>query len=761
MEGSFPTATPARCISQTVEELTHLQQTAGPSTTQASMGEESLIGIHHLNDRHIVTSGEQDHAQVNQPVHYHQNTSNITEMHMAGGEILTPHYVIVEDPIALHSYAGLSSDGILTEYDLPTDKTQSVVVVEKEPSSNNYQIYTADAVDNDNRSPSAEVGPKITDIRSLKKETILAVPVIEVHKPTPENRYSVSQLSETQEHLRKHVTKKAAEKIEKLKSNNSKEHSDIYESTTDMETNSSDLSVIFNKDYMTKLKPRLGSYCAVSTEASTNTMETMTSSDTSDESSGIKQQTQDKIAQEKTMFSENLGLIPAEKEMKIIAERAKNAAKGVRTRKSLELRVLTSSVERVSVQGAVRDSKVNADLHPDENSLQQGHKHRPGCYRCGSCSRSFLTICKLHDHLQDHCFGGSYHFDHLLKTAFPKYDTTCSYAQTDIIFDQDLQKTFIKPQKANVSIKFKAPRVKPRRLLAKGSIPKSVKKKRGRPRKIDVVPEETVMDIQTEMNIMDDQAETPEEIILKEEPISFNIDGTIFDSNVENSKLVQEVEPEVEFSANTTSELVDKYLKDLEGDIAMISKSEPEKEKKKMCKRKMSIPRKIMVTSESEKIVNSRTKPEMKINCEFCSSKFQYTRGLIRHEQEKHADQMKHDCDQCDQKFMREYNLERHKLCSHNDDTDSKSKSMLERRGIYREKRRAGRRPRDKSPELITVCEICRSDVPQAKLDIHIRLHTGRNTYTLHSYVRMQFGEILSVNCLPPSYCELRAKYIS
>lgn len=53
---------------------------------------------------------------------------------------------------------------------------------------------------------------------------------------------------------------------------------------------------------------------------------------------------------------------------------------------------------------------------------------------CGGCFSRFISICHLHKHLEKHGSGGSYHFDHISQTAYPKYDTFCSFTQTDIDF---------------------------------------------------------------------------------------------------------------------------------------------------------------------------------------------------------------------------------------------------------------------------------------------------------------------------------------
>ena len=69
----------------------------------------------------------------------------------------------------------------------------------------------------------------------------------------------------------------------------------------------------------------------------------------------------------------------------------------------------------------------------------QGKKVMAGGYTCGSCSERFRSICVLHHHCKEHSKGGSFYFDHVMKTAYPKHDTTCSYTQVDAdLLDGDL-----------------------------------------------------------------------------------------------------------------------------------------------------------------------------------------------------------------------------------------------------------------------------------------------------------------------------------
>lgn len=63
--------------------------------------------------------------------------------------------------------------------------------------------------------------------------------------------------------------------------------------------------------------------------------------------------------------------------------------------------------------------------------LVQGNKSCVDSYICGGCSRTFETICCLHVHCMKHNGGGSYYFDHVTNTAFPKFDTSCSSSLFD------------------------------------------------------------------------------------------------------------------------------------------------------------------------------------------------------------------------------------------------------------------------------------------------------------------------------------------
>lgn len=396
---------------------------------------------------------------------------------------------------------------------------------------------------------------------------------------------------------------------------------------------------------------------------------------------------------EQTMFSEKIGLIPTETEPKIIAQRTK---RGLRTRKSCGIA-----------------SKSSFDWN--SGSIIQGHKHVKGAYKCGACNKLFEFICALHDHIEDHCVGGSYHYDHLLRTAYPKYDTTCTYSQT-LVNDSDVEnKTDIKKRKPSANIKLKAPKVIGKKKRAQVKVVKDVsnvgKRKRGRPKRYLDDEEEKV---QVKNSAEDDKIEVV---------IETDVDNNGFEDLLEMEG-AKDLELEiaeldrVETASNTENESI---LKAANGEQNVLSENLIPKRTQK---RKMTVPRKVLYVSDEPKMKsNTRAKNENKLTCEFCPSVFQYTRGLIKHEQKKHADKMKLECDICQTKFMREYNLERHKLIAH---TDGQASTKSERKGIYKGKKGVLRKLKGKTSVDLTQCQSCNNKIPTSKMDVHVRIHSGK-----------------------------------
>lgn len=72
-----------------------------------------------------------------------------------------------------------------------------------------------------------------------------------------------------------------------------------------------------------------------------------------------------------------------------------------------------------------------------------GRHRRNDYFFCGTCCKSFPTICTLHLHCIKHNESGSYFFDSVTNTAFPKYDSQCGISQVEEKdFDDDFPSSY-------------------------------------------------------------------------------------------------------------------------------------------------------------------------------------------------------------------------------------------------------------------------------------------------------------------------------
>lgn len=107
---------------------------------------------------------------------------------------------------------------------------------------------------------------------------------------------------------------------------------------------------------------------------------------------------------------------------------------------------------------------------------------------CGGCSKTFTTVCLLHKHLKSHGSDGSYYFCQKTLTAYPKFDATCSYVQTDTaLFHEEVEE--VPEVKAKSSLR--ATKVVETKTKTKRSEPKIKQKTETRGRKRKLVTTET------------------------------------------------------------------------------------------------------------------------------------------------------------------------------------------------------------------------------------------------------------------------------
>ena len=412
---------------------------------------------------------------------------------------------------------------------------------------------------------------------------------------------------------------------------------------------------------------------------------------------------------DKATFSENLGLIPTIIKINQRTEQKYFARKGL------------------------SDCIGNADLFKERNlnrnekkrNSSQKHEHSSNSkefYKCGGCGKRFAMVCKLHDHLQDKCSTGSYHYDHVLKTAFPKHDTACSFSQTsDDSDDPSFDSSFTFPSVSNTVTNTQADEIK-QKLNLKIKYGKKEKKtklidqppkrKRGRPRK-----------------------KQPEEVFtVKQEPeepavdINENLDGTLNEGSPSAFEFVSSVVARITQEVNNERAVLAKYANgefpDQTDDSLLqfdysTKGSGTKMNAKRTRKRKSTIPRKIVasdaiVPENDEEEPNNKIKVIEKHQCSFCEVAFSYKNDLLKHEMSSHSDQLKYDCDECNMRFVREADFARHKVFVHIE--------QREEDGIKKEPKKKGRRP---LPRRFELCEFCSRKIPIARIEIHKRIHTG------------------------------------
>lgn len=706
------------CLGETISDLSVLQDSPGELRTSStsfrrygsparSVGILTIPQISLSNDRkpnHVSSTNGSATALATSA---HSSVFDSDQQLDSQRSDMETQYVIVEDPMDLNSFGDFSSLHIApcTSYVLG-DTTETHIpntpqVIGNEESSKGAQFDTVEMLVAQNACEET----KLSDKTISETLTTFSFQDSELTDENTESDYTsryVYQLDSIVSHKEPDV--------QTVNSYNENESSvkKSDESGATLESAQKNEKPLTNVDCLNEAKLNIdpndivpeseASECQASINGDNNNAQDTSSktepigdSQLSDEYDSAK--LKEKSEQEKTTFSENLGLIPAFSELMKTNQRLENASKGVRTRKSCE------KARKISSE------KSSASIIP-------GHNHETDFYKCGSCGKTFEIICSLHDHLFEHNAEGSYCYDHSLRTAFPNFDFSCTNTQVEENAGRKGKKkrpAFKRPSKPVLTKKMQTKVDKPN--ASNDGAP--VKRKRGRPPKHSkeintLIKTERLSNLETKDATVDENSD------------QLDYSTAEFTDMVKTNNGHETASPTLIEYVNDECTDDQTYLDVREAlNCNTSNNNKPENDSPPKRKRKMSFPRKVLLVDSTLKKRKYPRRKDVKLNCEFCHCVLQNTAGLIRHEQEQHADKMKLKCDVCDMKFMREYLLERHKLCVH---SEGKTGDMSDRKGIYREKRKGGKKDKTLGS---TVCDFCNKPVPNDKLDVHLRIHTG------------------------------------
>ena len=180
-------------------------------------------------------------------------------------------------------------------------------------------------------------------------------------------------------------------------------------------------------------------------------------------------------------------------------------------------------------------------------------------YRCGACDQDFSTICALHNHVQDHVAGGSYHYDHVCRTAYPKFDTCCAYTQTELIIHEsrNLQES-IDSQESERNNTETCRLIKKSRGRPKGSKNFVKRRKLSSPLDMQIIIEEYSHQLAT-VNVFTGESKTEQHIVPPQDIVD--------SAGIQNG--IDETEKDDEYNEETDLESDNKDVKsvDIKGDI--------------------------------------------------------------------------------------------------------------------------------------------------------------------------------------------------
>lgn len=355
-------------------------------------------------------------------------------------------------------------------------------------------------------------------------------------------------------------------------------------------------------------------------------------------------------------------------------------------------------------------------------------------FRCGGCQKKFQTICRLHKHLKVyHKTGGSYHYDDVLQTAFPKYESFCRFTQTEEEVwcrdeDFDRQEDDMDTSEASA-----------------GDCPKQFKTEKSQ---LDVV--KSPENFEDEISSLEDRVDKCGE--------SLNLEKSD-DAEGETKAKISEVIKKHHEGGRKLARKKSRAKRDLKT-------SGKDKSSVKAVENQMEVEEcGTDDNSKSSSPVEDLDRPiksEDKsggFSCELCDATFKNNSSLVRHEKTKHAADLKVQCMDCDRKFMREKDLNRHRTYAHSqvkpkkevrDFSDGSPKvsnsgehadvgnkgdtehgvAVTEHEYALTDKDSKAQKKLRSKEEIMHLkvpytCELCGHIMPRSKMKIHQRIHTG------------------------------------
>lgn len=368
-------------------------------------------------------------------------------------------------------------------------------------------------------------------------------------------------------------------------------------------------------------------------------------------------------------------------------------------------------------------------------------------FRCGGCERKFYTICCLHDHLKTfHHASGSYHYDDIIRTAFPKYESFCRFTQTDndAFFrdaDCELETYDLTSTEDNIN-----------------------KRQDGTPECSEDLSSDCKMDcddvdiLPESLDLLDtSSSDFPGEAtsdISEERTVGKTKKKQKTDSGVKRKKKKAQKNKKVSIDEQNDSGISCETVGNVsKGEKTGIAQSQTDDQILS------TVPNNLLEKSPITDGNNSNgSSLSSAFVCDLCNISFKSNSNLVRHETVKHPENLKFSCSDCERKFVREIDLSRHRTYAHSQvklekevlvglkstENGIKSESQPCKQEVKEEKgeespvtdkcesptsKRSPKKTRSKEEIMLLkspcTCELCGYIMPRSKMEIHRRIHTG------------------------------------